>query len=176
MIRGGTARLALSWKARGDLRVGQVGRYTAVARTTRTFWQTRHLASRTRFSTLRFYPRYYLSSIVACLMSIARTEDSCVTGNFLGVNVHKSWREKSSKMIRSQLTPPFTSNVTSNKCGMIVRNMHIVKHKADAPDSGRETDVLGACQVVQNNLGLGLDGHIVLRSGEDSVRGDKVHL
>jgi hypothetical protein len=47
--------------------------------------------------------------------------------------------------------------------------MLIVKHEADAPDSGRETDVLGAGQVVQNNLGLDLGGHIVLRSNEDSV-------
>jgi hypothetical protein len=42
--------------------------------------------------------------------------------------------------------------------------MLIVKYEADAPDSGREADVLGAGQVVQNNLGLGLGGHVVLRS------------
>ena len=51
----------------------------------------------------------------------------------------------------------------------LVRDMLIVKHKADAPDNGREADVLGASQVVQNNLRLGLGGHVVLRSNEDSV-------
>jgi hypothetical protein len=40
-----------------------------------------------------------------------------------------------------------------------VRDMLIVKHKTDAPDNGREADVLGAVQVVQTNLGLGLGGH-----------------
>jgi hypothetical protein len=50
-----------------------------------------------------------------------------------------------------------------------VRDMLIVKHEADAPDNGREADVLGAGQVVQNNLGLGLGGHVVLRSNEDSI-------
>ena len=49
-----------------------------------------------------------------------------------------------------------------------VRDMLIVKHEADAPDNRREADVLGAGQVVQNNLGLGLGGHVVLRSHEDS--------
>jgi hypothetical protein len=44
-----------------------------------------------------------------------------------------------------------------------VRDMLIVKHEANAPDSWREADVLGAGQVVQNNLGLGLGGHVVLR-------------
>ena len=47
--------------------------------------------------------------------------------------------------------------------------MLIVKHEADAPDNGREADVLGAGQVIQNNLGLGLGGHIVLRSNKDSI-------
>ncbi len=50
-----------------------------------------------------------------------------------------------------------------------VRDMLIVKHEADAPDSGREADVLGAGQVIQNNLGLGFGGHVVLRSNEDSI-------
>jgi hypothetical protein len=47
--------------------------------------------------------------------------------------------------------------------------MLIVKHKADAPDSGREANVLGAGQVIQNNLRLSLGGHVVLRSNEDSI-------
>ena len=51
-----------------------------------------------------------------------------------------------------------------------VRYMLIVKHEADAPDSGREADVLGAGQVVQNNLGLGLGGHTVLRSNKEMRR------
>lgn len=50
-----------------------------------------------------------------------------------------------------------------------VRDMLIVKHKANAPDSWREADVLGAGQVVQNNLGLGLGGHVVLRFNKDSI-------
>lgn len=52
-----------------------------------------------------------------------------------------------------------------------VRDMLIVKHKTDSPDSGREADVLGAGQVVQNNLGLGLGGHVVLhvRSPKRSI-------
>ena len=48
--------------------------------------------------------------------------------------------------------------------------MLIVKHGADAPDGGREADVLSAGQVVQNKLGLGLGGgHVVLRFNEDSI-------
>jgi hypothetical protein len=43
-----------------------------------------------------------------------------------------------------------------------VRYFLIVEHKADAPDSGRKADVLGAGQVVQNYLGLDLGGHAVL--------------
>ena len=45
--------------------------------------------------------------------------------------------------------------------------MLIIKHEADAPDNGREADVLDTGQVVQNNVGLGLGGHAVLRSKED---------
>lgn len=41
-----------------------------------------------------------------------------------------------------------------------VRDTLIIKHKSDAPYSGREADILGACQVVQDNLGFGLGGHI----------------
>ena len=47
--------------------------------------------------------------------------------------------------------------------------MLIVKHEADAPDNGREADVLDTGQVVQNNVGLGLGGHAVPRSNEDSI-------
>lgn len=47
--------------------------------------------------------------------------------------------------------------------------MLIVKYEADAPDGRRETDILGAGQVVQNNFVLGLDGHLVIRSTEDST-------
>jgi hypothetical protein len=50
-----------------------------------------------------------------------------------------------------------------------VRDMLIVKHEADAPDNRREADVLGTGQVVQNNLRLGLGGHVVLRSNKDSI-------
>lgn len=50
-----------------------------------------------------------------------------------------------------------------------VRDLLIVKHETDAPDSRREADVLNAGQVVQNNLGLGLGGHVVLRSNEDLI-------
>ena len=35
-----------------------------------------------------------------------------------------------------------------------VRNSLIVKHEADAPDNWREADVLGAGQIVQNNIRL----------------------
>jgi hypothetical protein len=45
-----------------------------------------------------------------------------------------------------------------------VRDMLIVKHEADAPDNGREADVLGTGQVVQDNLWFGLGGHVVLCS------------
>jgi len=48
----------------------------------------------------------------------------------------------------------------------LIRNVLIVKHEANAPDNRREADILGACQVVQNNLGLGLGGHVVLCSNE----------
>jgi hypothetical protein len=51
-----------------------------------------------------------------------------------------------------------------------VRDILVVKHEADAPDNGREADVLVAGQVVQNNLGLGLGGHVVLRSMETQSR------
>jgi hypothetical protein len=50
-----------------------------------------------------------------------------------------------------------------------VRDMLIVEHEADAPDNGREADVLGAGQVVQNDLGLGLGGHVVLCFNENLV-------
>jgi hypothetical protein len=39
--------------------------------------------------------------------------------------------------------------------------MLIVKHEADALDNRREADVLGAGQVVQNNLGLGFGSHVM---------------
>jgi hypothetical protein len=52
-----------------------------------------------------------------------------------------------------------------------VRDTLIVKHEADAPDNGREADILGAGQVVQNNLGLDLGGHVVLRSDNNSIKG-----
>lgn len=39
----------------------------------------------------------------------------------------------------------------------------VVEHQADTPDGGGEANVLGTGQVVQNNLGLGLGGHIVWR-------------
>ena len=42
--------------------------------------------------------------------------------------------------------------------------MLVIKHETDAPDDGREADVLDTGQVVQNNVGLGLGGHAVLRS------------
>lgn len=51
--------------------------------------------------------------------------------------------------------------------------MLIVKHEADAPDGWREADVLGAGQVVQNNLGLGLGSHVVLRFNTDSIEETK---
>ena len=51
--------------------------------------------------------------------------------------------------------------------------MLIVKHKADAPDNRREADVLGTGQVVQNDLGLGLGSHFVLRSNEESIIEDR---
>ena len=47
--------------------------------------------------------------------------------------------------------------------------MLVIKHEADAPDNRREADVLGAGQIIQNNLGLGLGSHVVLRSNEDSI-------
>jgi hypothetical protein len=47
-----------------------------------------------------------------------------------------------------------------------VRDILIVEHETDAPHSGREADVLSARQVVQNNLRLGLGGHIVLPPNE----------
>lgn len=47
--------------------------------------------------------------------------------------------------------------------------MLIIKNEADAPDGGREADVLGTGQVVQNNLGLALGGHIVLRFNKNST-------
>lgn len=51
-----------------------------------------------------------------------------------------------------------------------VRDTLIIKHEADTPDNGRETDVFGAGQVVQNNLWLGLDGHVVLCSIKSQLR------
>ena len=51
----------------------------------------------------------------------------------------------------------------------LVRDILVVKHEADTPDNGREADVLGAGQVVQNNLGLSLGGHVVLHSNQDSI-------
>ena len=50
-----------------------------------------------------------------------------------------------------------------------VRDMLIVEHEADAPDNGREADVLGAGQVVQNDLRLGLGGHVMLCFNENLV-------
>ena len=47
--------------------------------------------------------------------------------------------------------------------------MLIVKHEADAPDNGREADVLDTGQVVQDNVGLGLGGHAVLCFNDDSI-------
>jgi hypothetical protein len=44
----------------------------------------------------------------------------------------------------------------------LVRDLLIVKHEADAPDGGREADILDTCQVVQYNLGVGLRSHFVL--------------
>lgn len=50
-----------------------------------------------------------------------------------------------------------------------VRDIFIIKHEADAPDNRREADILDAGQVVQNNLGLGLGGHVMICSNEDSI-------
>lgn len=50
-----------------------------------------------------------------------------------------------------------------------VRDLLIVEHKADTPDNRREADVLGAGQVVQNNLGLALGCHVALCYNEDST-------
>ena len=44
-----------------------------------------------------------------------------------------------------------------------VRDMLVIEHEADAPDSGREADVLGTGQVVQDNLRLSLGGHVELQ-------------
>lgn len=57
-----------------------------------------------------------------------------------------------------------------------VRNTLIVKHEADAPDNRREADILGAGQVVQNNLGFSWGGHIVLRSNKNSIKDIKVQM
>lgn len=51
-----------------------------------------------------------------------------------------------------------------------VRDMLIIKHEADAPNNGREADVLDTGQVIQDNFGLNLGGHAVLRSNEDSIK------
>jgi hypothetical protein len=42
-----------------------------------------------------------------------------------------------------------------------IRDLLIVKHEAGAPDGGGEADIFGASQVIENNLGLGLCGHVV---------------
>ena len=42
-----------------------------------------------------------------------------------------------------------------------VRDLLVVQHEADTPDGGREADVLGAGQVVEDNLSFVLGCHVV---------------
>jgi hypothetical protein len=51
-------------------------------------------------------------------------------------------------------------NVRKFEKDSVVWDVLVIKHEANAPHNGRETDVLGAGQVVQNNLGLDLVGHV----------------
>ena len=51
-------------------------------------------------------------------------------------------------------------NVRKLKENSIVRNIFIVEHEANAPDNGREADVLSTGQVVQNDIGFGVGGHL----------------
>lgn len=45
-----------------------------------------------------------------------------------------------------------------------VRDALVVGHTADTPDNGREADVLGTGQVVQNNFVLSFGGHVALHN------------
>jgi hypothetical protein len=47
-----------------------------------------------------------------------------------------------------------------------IRDLLIVKHEAGPPDSGREADIFSASQIVKNNLGLSLRGHVELETAE----------
>jgi hypothetical protein len=48
-----------------------------------------------------------------------------------------------------------------------VRNLLVAEQEPGAPDDGRETGVLGAGQVVEDDLGLGLGGHVVPRLDQE---------
>lgn len=53
-----------------------------------------------------------------------------------------------------------------------VRDTLIIKHEADAPDYRREADILGAGQVIQNNV-VGIRSHVELQVDKNSDQGVK---
>ena len=62
----------------------------------------------------------------------------------------ESKRVKGSSLQRSERR----LNVWHLEKDSLVRNPLVVEHQSDAPDSGREADVLDTSQIVQDNLRL----------------------
>lgn len=55
-------------------------------------------------------------------------------------------------------------NVLKFQKDSLVRDPLVVKQHSDTPDNRREADILGASQIVQDNLGFNLGGHSEVRN------------
>ena len=82
--------------------------------------------------------------------------ETCGTGFECGCEKKRKESGYDSQLLQRGL------DVRKFKEGGPVRDLLVIEHETDAPYSGREANVLDARQVVKNDIGINLSGHIVL--------------